>query len=97
MIFIDADKSSTPEYFSWALRLSRPGSLIIVDNVVREGELVNASSDDPSVQGMRRFIAQLADESRVDATAIQTVGSKGYDGFVLARVLVDSANECHGL
>ena len=86
MIFIDADKPSTPEYFGWALQLSRPGSLIIVDNVVRSGAIVDQTSRDASVQGMRRFAAMLASEPRVSATAIQTVGGKGYDGFALALV-----------
>jgi predicted O-methyltransferase YrrM len=85
-IFIDADKVNTPEYFDWSLKLSRLGSLIIVDNVVRKGELVVTSSKDPNVQGMRRFIQALGKEPRVTATAIQTVGSKGYDGFALALV-----------
>ena len=86
MIFIDADKPSTPEYFAWALQLSRPGSLIIVDNVVRNGAVVDGTSHDASVQGMRRFAAMLASEPRVSATAIQTVGAKGYDGFAIALV-----------
>ncbi|HLZ53158.1 MAG TPA: O-methyltransferase [Verrucomicrobiae bacterium] len=86
LIFIDADKPSTADYFAWSLRLSRPGSLIVVDNVVRNGAVVDAASDDPRVQGMRRFFDALAAEKRVDATVIQTVGSKGYDGFALARV-----------
>jgi predicted O-methyltransferase YrrM len=86
LIFIDADKPSTPEYFLWALKLSRPGSLIIVDNVIRKGSLIEADSADPAVQGMRRFIELLAAEPRVTATAIQTVGSKGYDGFAIALV-----------
>jgi len=86
MIFIDADKPSTPEYFGWALQLSRPGSLIVVDNVVRDGAIVDAGSRDASVQGMRRFLAMLASEPRVTSTAIQTVGSKGYDGFALVYV-----------
>ncbi len=87
LVFIDADKVSTPDYFAWALRLTRPGSIIIVDNVVRGGEVANAASTDANAQGMRRFFAALAEEKRVVATAIQTVGSKGYDGFVLARVV----------
>jgi predicted O-methyltransferase YrrM len=86
LIFIDADKPSTPEYFLWALKLSRPGSLIIVDNVIRKGALIEADSADPAVQGMRRFIELLGAEPRVTATAIQTVGSKGYDGFAIALV-----------
>ncbi|HEK9100527.1 O-methyltransferase [Bacillus pfraonensis] len=85
-IFIDADKQNNPAYFEWALKLSKPGSLIIGDNVVREGEVINASSDDPRVQGIRRFYELIANEPRVTATAIQTVGSKGYDGFVMALV-----------
>ena len=90
LIFIDADKPSTPEYFAWALKLSRRGSLIIVDNVVRNGAVVDASSGDPSVQGVRRFNELLAAEPRVSATAVQTVGSKGYDGFVIALVTADT-------
>lgn len=86
LVFIDADKQSTPEYFRWALRLSRPGAVVITDNVVRDGALIDADSDDPGVQGMRAFHELLAAEPRVDATTIQTVGSKGYDGFTLARV-----------
>jgi predicted O-methyltransferase YrrM len=85
-IFIDADKQAYPEYFTWALRLSRPGSLIVADNVVRNGAVVDAASSDPSVQGVRRMNALVAEEPRVSATAIQTVGSKGYDGFMIARV-----------
>lgn len=87
LIFIDADKQSNWEYFEWALTLSRPGSVIVVDNVVRGGRVVDSGSDDPGVQGVRRFSENLAAETRVTATAIQTVGSKGYDGFVLARVV----------
>ncbi|HKW29925.1 MAG TPA: O-methyltransferase [Verrucomicrobiae bacterium] len=86
LIFIDADKPSTADYFAWSLKLSRPGSLIMVDNVVRNGAVVDAASDDPRVQGMRRFFDALTAEKRVDATVVQTVGSKGYDGFALARV-----------
>jgi predicted O-methyltransferase YrrM len=86
LVFIDADKQGIPEYFQWALRLSRVGSLIIVDNVVRGGAVVDAASNDANVQGVRRFNEMLAHEGRVSATTIQTVGSKGYDG--LAFVLV---------
>lgn len=86
-VFVDADKPNTRTYFDWAVRLSRPGTLIVVDNVVRKGELANASSDDPNVRGMRAFLEALASDSRVSATGIQTVGTKGYDGFVLARVV----------
>jgi predicted O-methyltransferase YrrM len=86
LIFIDADKASNPEYLSWSLRLSRPGTLLIGDNVVRSGGVADAASADPNIQGVRRFIEMLATEPRVSATAIQTVGSKGYDGFALAIV-----------
>jgi predicted O-methyltransferase YrrM len=85
-IFIDADKVNTAPYFQWALKLSRPGSVIVVDNVVRNGAITDAGSTDEAVQGVRKFNEMLAIESRVTATAIQTVGGKGYDGFVLARV-----------
>jgi predicted O-methyltransferase YrrM len=85
-VFIDADKSNIPEYFRWALRLARSGSLIVVDNVVRNGAVIDSSSDDPNVQGIRRFNELLAKEPRVSATAIQTVGVKGYDGLTLALV-----------
>src|SRR6266487_4953547 len=87
LIFIDADKPSTPDYFAWALKLSRAGSLIITDNVVRKGALADADSADPSVRGMRRFHEMVSAERRVSATTIQTVGCKGYDGFTLALVL----------
>jgi predicted O-methyltransferase YrrM len=85
-IFIDADKPNNPGYLEWALRLSRPGTLIVVDNVVRNGAIVNAEDPDPAIQGTRRFFAMLAGDARIDATALQTVGSKGYDGFTLAVV-----------
>ena len=84
--FIDADKQNSPAYFSWALDHSRPGSLIVADNVVRDGTLADAGSDDPKVQAQRRLHEMLADEPRVTATTIQTVGSKGYDGFTIALV-----------
>lgn len=87
LIFIDADKPSNPEYFAWALKLARVGSVIVVDNVGRDGEVVNASSDDPRVQGVRRMVEMIEREPRVSATAIQTVGSKGYDGFLVALVV----------
>jgi predicted O-methyltransferase YrrM len=86
LVFIDADKASTPEYFAWALKLSRPGTIIMVDNVVRNGAVTDATSTDPSVQGVRRFLELSAAEPRVSATALQTVGSKGYDGFALLIV-----------
>lgn len=89
LIFIDADKQHNADYFAWALRLSRRGSLIIVDNVVRNGAVIDAGSEDPVVQGVRRFHERLAAEPRVSATAIQTVGSKGYDGFAIALVTAD--------
>jgi predicted O-methyltransferase YrrM len=85
-IFIDADKPNNPHYFDWALRLSRSGSIIIVDNVIREGAVIDADSEDASVQGVRRLNDYLALESSVTATTLQTVGSKGYDGFTIAVV-----------
>jgi predicted O-methyltransferase YrrM len=85
-IFIDADKKSMPEYFDWALKLSRKGSLIFSDNVVRSGGIVDAGSADPDIQGVRRFYQVLHSEPRVCVTAVQTVGSKGYDGYALALV-----------
>lgn len=87
LVFIDADKVNNPEYFAWALKLTRRGSVIIVDNVVRDGAVINAASEDRSVQGVRRFNEMLAAEPRVSATALQTVGSKGYDGFAIALVV----------
>ena len=89
-IFIDADKPNNAAYFDWALRLSRVGAIIIVDNVVRGGDVVAAASDSPTVQGVHRFLERLAAEPRVSATAIQTVGSKGYDGFAIAFVTSSS-------
>jgi predicted O-methyltransferase YrrM len=86
LIFIDADKPNIPHYLTWALRLSRPGSLIIVDNVVRDGAIIDAASEDPSVQGVRRLNDMLASERRINATTIQTVGTKGYDGLTIALV-----------
>lgn len=86
LIFIDADKPSIPDYFTWALTLSRPGSIIVVDNVVRNGAVTDPEKDDPGIQGVRRFIEMLGVEKRVTATALQMVGSKGYDGFAIARV-----------
>ena len=87
LIFIDANKSTMAEYFDWALKLSRPGTVIIADNVIRDGGVVDAESKDEDIQGVRRFNERLAAEPRVSATEIQTVGSKGYDGFALAVVL----------
>ena len=88
-IFIDADKPGYPSYLPWALKLSRRGTVIIADNVVRNGAVIDAASEDVMVQGVRRFNALLAAEPRVSSTVIQTVGSKGYDGFVMARVIAD--------
>ena len=88
-VFIDADKENIPAYFEWALKLSRRGALIVVDNVVRKGEVIDVGSDDPSVRGVRHFMDQLAADSRVSATVLQTVGSKGYDGFAIALVTGD--------
>jgi predicted O-methyltransferase YrrM len=85
-IFIDADKPGYPTYFEWAMKLARPGSVIIADNVVRDGAVIDSSSVDPLVQGVRRFNELVAAEPRADATAIQTVGSKGYDGFAIVLV-----------
>jgi predicted O-methyltransferase YrrM len=89
LVFIDADKQSTPGYFEWALELSRPGGVIVTDNVVRDGEIIDAASEDPRVLGMRRFHELLAagvGGHRFTATTIQTVGAKGYDGFTLILV-----------
>lgn len=87
LVFIDADKENNAGYFQWALRLTRPGSLILVDNVIRDGAVVDASSSDPMIQGVRRLNELLTKQPRVCATTIQTVGAKGYDGFTLALVL----------
>ncbi len=89
LIFIDADKPNNPSYLEWALKLSKPGTLIIADNVVRDGAVIDANGTDPNVQGIRRFNELLAAEPRVSTTAIQTVGSKGYDGFALGLVKED--------
>ncbi|MCG6498558.1 O-methyltransferase [Kitasatospora sp. A2-31] len=86
LVFIDADKQSNPEYFARALELTRPGSLIVVDNVVRGGAVADAASTDPAVTATRRLHDLIAAEPRVSATSVQTVGAKGYDGFTLARV-----------
>jgi predicted O-methyltransferase YrrM len=85
-VFIDADKNNNANYLSWALRLSRPGTVIIVDNVVRDGRIADASSKDTDVSGTRRMFEMMAREPRLQATAIQTVGAKGWDGFALAIV-----------
>lgn len=87
LVFIDADKASTPDYLSWTLRLTKPGSLIIIDNVVRNGAVSDPTSTDPSVIGTRKALEMLAADKRVITTAMQTVGSKGYDGFAMALVV----------
>jgi predicted O-methyltransferase YrrM len=89
LTFIDADKKNIPAYFAFALKLSRRGSVIIVDNVVRDGRVIDALSSDPDILGIRRFNDMLAAEPRVSATAIQTVGAKGHDGFAIALVTGD--------
>ena len=87
LIFIDADKRNNPNYFDWALRLSHKGSMIIVDNVVREGAVVESESKDADVQGVRQLFERMAAEPRVLSTAMQTVGSKGHDGFTISLVV----------
>ena len=87
LIFIDADKENNAPYFDWSLKLSRAGTVIVVDNVVRDGAVIDPANRDPAIVGIRRLNERLAAEPRVSATAIQTVGSKGYDGFTLIRVL----------
>jgi len=89
LVFIDADKPNNAAYFAWALRLTRRGSLIIIDNVVRSGAIIDAASTDASVQGARHLFEVLAAEQRIMVTALQTVGSKGYDGFAIALVIGD--------
>ena len=89
LIFIDADKEGYPDYFVWALKLARRGTVIIADNVVRKGAVSDANSIDPRVQGVRRFHELVAAEKRVSATVFQTVGSKGYDGLAIALVTAD--------
>lgn len=87
LVFIDADKVSTPDYLAWAMRLTKPGSLIIIDNVVRSGQVANPATTDPNVQGVQKALSMLAQDKRIVATALQTVGSKGFDGFSLALVV----------
>ncbi len=86
LAFLDADKVNNPAYFEASLKLTRPGGLIVIDNVVRGGAVADESSSDPSVQGIRRMNELIAAEPRVDATALQTVGAKGYDGLTIALV-----------
>jgi predicted O-methyltransferase YrrM len=85
-VFIDADKGGYPDYFTWAMKLTRPGSVIVADNVVRDGAVANSATTDALVAGVRAFNERVAAEPRADATAIQTVGSKGYDGFAIVLV-----------
>ncbi|HTR88666.1 MAG TPA: O-methyltransferase [Solirubrobacteraceae bacterium] len=96
MIFVDADKKNNPGYLQWSLKLSRPGTLIVVDNVVRDGRILDPAEyrpdgADPDIAGIRRFFQLLAAEPRVDASAIQMVGAKGHDGFALAIVRADAS------
>ena len=86
-VFIDADKRSNPDYFEWAMKLTRPGSIILIDNTVRGGAVLDSGTEDLDIRGVRRVHEMIKHESRVSATALQTVGSKGYDGFTLIRVL----------
>lgn len=86
LTFIDADKANIPAYFDWAVKLSRPGALIIVDNVVRDGNVIDADSSDANIKGVRRFVEMLGNRADMSGTAIQTVGTKGYDGFAIVRV-----------
>ncbi|MFE0131413.1 O-methyltransferase [Streptomyces sp. NPDC059037] len=87
LVFIDADKANNPHYVEWSIKLTRPGSLIIVDNVVRSGAVTDAASTEPSIQGTREALELIARHPKLTGTALQTVGAKGYDGFALARVL----------
>jgi predicted O-methyltransferase YrrM len=86
LVFIDADKENNPAYFEWALKLVRPGAVIVIDNVVRRGRVIDESDRNSDIQGVRRVVEMVANEPRVTATAIQTVGEKGYDGFLIALV-----------
>jgi predicted O-methyltransferase YrrM len=86
-VFIDADKPTTTEYFEWAVKLARPGTLIVVDNVVRDGKIADEKTKDRDAVGMRRFLAAAGGDSRVTVSVIQTVGDKGYDGFAVAVVV----------
>jgi len=91
LTFVDADKEGYPAYLEWAVRLSRPGALVVADNVVRRGDVVDPHSEDPSVRGVRRMMERVADDPRLSATVVQTVGSKGYDGMAVAVVLAPGA------
>ena len=92
LIFLDADKASLPDYLGWALKLSRIGTVIVGDNVVRGGEVANARSSDPDVQGVQRYLKLMGDNPRLCATALQTVGVKGWDGLAIALVVADDAS-----
>ncbi|MET2714161.1 O-methyltransferase [Streptomyces harbinensis] len=87
LVFLDADKPNNPRYLEWALKLTRPGGLIVADNIVRDGAVADADSTDAAVLGVRGFLERVAQDDRLSATAVQTVGSKGYDGFALVRVI----------
>ncbi|MBB5342770.1 O-methyltransferase [Tunturibacter empetritectus] len=87
LIFLDADKPNNPSYLEWAIKLSRPGTVIIGDNVIRDGAILDPNSSDPAVSGTRTFLERFGDNPRLEATALQTVGSKGYDGFAIALVI----------
>ena len=93
LIFLDADKAGSADYFEWSLKMSRPGTVIIFDNVVREGAVTDPDTTDPSVQGIQRLMDMLSAEPRIAATAIQTVGAKGWDGFAVALVTAEAAAE----
>ena len=86
LIFIDADKANNPRYLEWAIKLAQPGTVIVADNVVRGGSVIDSASDDPNVRGLRAFIQMISEDQRLEATAIQTVGEKGWDGFIMVRV-----------
>lgn len=87
LIFLDADKASLPEYLVWSLKLARPGTVIVADNVVRHGEVINPDTTDANVQGVQRYLELAGNDPRLETTAIQTVGSKGYDGFAISVVM----------
>jgi len=87
LIFIDADKKGLPEYFELSMQLAHPGTILVADNVVRDGKVIDAETRDPDVQGVRRYLELVAAHPRLNALAFQTVGARGYDGFAIARVL----------
>jgi predicted O-methyltransferase YrrM len=86
LVFLDADKVNHPQYLEWSLRLTRPGSLIVADNVVRGGAVADVRTADPDIRGVRRQLEMMGSDSRLSSTAVQTVGTKGYDGFAIAIV-----------